>query len=95
MEVLGAILCRNIQKYRVLLPGQVICWSIYCGDDVDFGNGPRIFIDNMDEDPTSNYLSSSRLCRLRSTVYVVLFGSAQIVNVSRLIKTGHWLVFLD
>eukprot|EP00435_Cladocopium_sp_Y103_P068638 s438_g31.t3 len=32
------------------LHGEVICWSIYCGDDVDFGNGPRIFIDNMDED---------------------------------------------
>ena len=95
MEVLGAVLCRSIQKRRVLLPAQVICWSIYCGDDVDFGNGPRIFIDNMDEDSTSNYLSGSRLCWLKSTLLIVLFVSAQIVNVSRLIKTGHWLVFLD
>ena len=73
MEVLGAVLCRSIQKRRVLLPAQVICWSIYCGDDVDFGNGPRIFIDNMDEDSTSNYLSGSRLCWLKSTLLIVLF----------------------
>lgn len=32
------------------LHGEIICWSIYCGDDVDFGNGPRLFIDNLDED---------------------------------------------
>eukprot|EP00933_Yihiella_yeosuensis_P071003 TRINITY_DN79179_c0_g1_i1.p1 TRINITY_DN79179_c0_g1~~TRINITY_DN79179_c0_g1_i1.p1 ORF type:complete len:1175 (+),score=249.68 TRINITY_DN79179_c0_g1_i1:211-3735(+) len=30
--------------------GEVICWSIYCGDDVDFGSGPRLWIDNMGED---------------------------------------------
>ena len=95
MEVLGAILCRNIQKYRVLLPGRSFVGLSIAGMMWTLAMGPRIFIDNMDEDPTSNYLSSSRLCRLRSTVHVVLFGSAQIVNVSRLIKTGHWLVFLD
>lgn len=37
-------------NFSPYLYGEVICWSIYCGDDVDFGNGPRIFIDNMDED---------------------------------------------
>ncbi|CAJ1398173.1 unnamed protein product [Effrenium voratum] len=30
--------------------GEVICWSIYCGDQVDFGSGPRLFIDNLDEE---------------------------------------------
>lgn len=29
--------------------GKVICASIYCGEDFDFGNGPRIWIDNLDE----------------------------------------------
>jgi len=28
--------------------GKIICFSIYCGDDVDFGSGPRIWVDNMD-----------------------------------------------
>lgn len=32
------------------LKGEVFCWSIYCGDDVDFGNGPRLFINNLNED---------------------------------------------
>jgi len=30
--------------------GRVICFSIYCGDDVDFGSGPRLWVDNMDVD---------------------------------------------
>lgn len=28
--------------------GKVICASIYCGPQHDFGNGPRIWIDNLD-----------------------------------------------
>jgi len=28
--------------------GKVICCSIYVGPDVNFGNGPRLFIDNLD-----------------------------------------------
>lgn len=32
------------------MPLQIICWTVYCGDDVDFGNGPRLFIDNLDKD---------------------------------------------
>jgi DNA polymerase-1 len=27
--------------------GKIICASIYCGPDVDFGKGPRIWIDNL------------------------------------------------
>eukprot|EP00448_Togula_jolla_P018526 CAMPEP_0170583406 /NCGR_PEP_ID=MMETSP0224-20130122/8115_1 /TAXON_ID=285029 /ORGANISM="Togula jolla, Strain CCCM 725" /LENGTH=849 /DNA_ID=CAMNT_0010906725 /DNA_START=79 /DNA_END=2629 /DNA_ORIENTATION=- len=26
--------------------GRVLCATCYCGDDVDFGNGPRLFVDN-------------------------------------------------
>ena len=26
--------------------GRMICATCYCGDDVDFGNGPHLFIDN-------------------------------------------------
>ena len=26
--------------------GQVLCAQCFCGPDVDFGNGPRLFIDN-------------------------------------------------
>mmetsp|Transcript_4085 Transcript_4085/g.8767 ORF Transcript_4085/g.8767 Transcript_4085/m.8767 type:complete len:940 (-) Transcript_4085:147-2966(-) len=26
--------------------GRIICATCYCGDDVDFGNGPHLFIDN-------------------------------------------------
>ena len=29
--------------------GKIICASIYCGEEHDFGNGPRIWIDNLDE----------------------------------------------
>lgn len=29
--------------------GQVICFSAFAGPDVDFGNGPRLFIDNYSE----------------------------------------------
>ncbi|KAK8794846.1 hypothetical protein WA158_001826 [Blastocystis sp. Blastoise] len=29
--------------------GKLICASIYCGPQYDFGNGPRIWIDNLDE----------------------------------------------
>mmetsp|Transcript_2578 Transcript_2578/g.6571 ORF Transcript_2578/g.6571 Transcript_2578/m.6571 type:complete len:891 (-) Transcript_2578:63-2735(-) len=28
--------------------GTVFAFSIYCGDDVDFGTGPRLFIDDLD-----------------------------------------------
>jgi len=27
--------------------GRVICFSVYCGEDVDFGNGPRLWVDNL------------------------------------------------
>jgi len=30
--------------------GRIVCFQIYCGPDVDFGNGPRLFIDNLDVD---------------------------------------------
>lgn len=36
--------------------GKLICASIYCGPNYDFGNGPRIWIDNLDSsEGTINY----------------------------------------
>lgn len=35
----------GMQMYGV---GEVICWSVYCGSDIDFGNGPRLWINNFD-----------------------------------------------
>lgn len=32
--------------------GEIICFSIYCGDDVNFGSGPRLWVDNLNEDGT-------------------------------------------
>ena len=28
--------------------GKIFCASIFCGDDVDFGSGPRVWINNLD-----------------------------------------------
>jgi len=39
----------DIKKQSPYNYGEVICASIYCGSDVDFGNGPNIWIDNMDD----------------------------------------------
>jgi len=36
--------------------GEVTCFSIYCGDDVDFGTGPRLWVDNMGMDGESRGL---------------------------------------
>eukprot|EP01091_Cochliopodium_minus_P012877 TRINITY_DN4009_c0_g1_i1.p1 TRINITY_DN4009_c0_g1~~TRINITY_DN4009_c0_g1_i1.p1 ORF type:complete len:1086 (-),score=342.32 TRINITY_DN4009_c0_g1_i1:57-3314(-) len=36
--------------------GKIICASIYCGPEFDFGNGPRIWINNLDKaEGTINY----------------------------------------
>lgn len=37
----------DIKKQSPVGTGQVICASIYCGPDIDFGSGPAIWIDNM------------------------------------------------
>lgn len=29
--------------------GRVICLSVYSGPDIDFGNGPRLWVDNLDD----------------------------------------------
>ena len=28
--------------------GRVVCFSVYCGPDVDFGNGPMLWVDTME-----------------------------------------------
>ena len=29
--------------------GKVVCFTGFCGPDIDFGNGPKLFIDNFGE----------------------------------------------
>lgn len=29
--------------------GWIVCFSVFCGEDVDFGSGPRLWVDNMGE----------------------------------------------
>mmetsp|Transcript_23638 Transcript_23638/g.55105 ORF Transcript_23638/g.55105 Transcript_23638/m.55105 type:complete len:815 (+) Transcript_23638:57-2501(+) len=36
--------------------GTVFCFTIYCGDDVDFGSGPRLFVDDLRADGTTRGL---------------------------------------
>lgn len=37
----------DVKKQSPVGHGEVICASIYCGKDLDFGNGPNIWIDNL------------------------------------------------
>ena len=37
--------------------GYVTCASIYCGPDVDFGNGPCLWIDNLDDAEVLEFLA--------------------------------------
>ena len=56
--------------------GQVICWSIYCGDQVDFGSGPRLFIDNLDEDGKGlRGLNLGNETKRKTKVFVSVFSS--------------------
>jgi DNA polymerase-1 len=38
----------DVKKQSPVGHGRVICASLYAGPEVDFGNGPRIYIDNLD-----------------------------------------------
>ncbi|XP_049849216.1 uncharacterized protein LOC126318245 [Schistocerca gregaria] len=42
----------DLKKQSPVGHGRVICVSIYCGPDVDFGNGPRIWLDNLYDSTT-------------------------------------------
>jgi hypothetical protein len=42
-EVIGV----DVKKESPVGKGQVICFSIYCGEDIDFGNGPRLWVDTL------------------------------------------------
>lgn len=41
----------NVKKVGPVGNGQVICMSIFCGEDVDFGNGPCVWVDNWSQPP--------------------------------------------
>ena len=45
----------NLKKQGPVGHGRIICASIYVGPDVDFGNGPRVWIDNLDDDSTLQF----------------------------------------
>ena len=63
--------------------GKVICASVYAGPDVDFGNGPKLWIDNLDEaegtlDLFKDYFQNNRIRKVwhnygfdRHVLYVV------------------------
>lgn len=36
----------QVQHESPVQAGRILCASCYCGDDVDFGDGPHLFIDN-------------------------------------------------
>jgi DNA polymerase I len=38
----------NLEKEGPVGHGVVTCASVYSGPDVDFGNGPKLWIDNLD-----------------------------------------------
>ena len=42
----------NIKGQSPVGNGTVICASVYCGPDVDFGDGPMLWIDTL-HDPTT------------------------------------------
>jgi len=46
----------DLKKVGPVGNGRIICWSFFCGDDVDFGNGPRVWVDNTNE--ASNLLQA-------------------------------------
>ena len=37
----------DLKKQGPVGNGKVICFSIYCGPDVDFGNGPKLWVDTL------------------------------------------------
>lgn len=43
------IINSDLKKSVYLVKPKVICASIYCGPDINFGSGPKIWIDNLDE----------------------------------------------
>jgi len=45
-ETAGVLLGAGSQRQSPVNHGRVVCATCYCGDDADFGSGPRLFIDN-------------------------------------------------
>jgi len=46
--------------------GKVICFSIYCGPEFDFGNGPKVWVDTM-RSPGLSFVTASRTHLLPSS----------------------------
>jgi len=45
-EVIGIAMGRSAFAQTAVTHGTVICATCYCGEDVDFGTGPYLFVDN-------------------------------------------------
>lgn len=58
----------NLKKQGPVGHGRIICATIYCGPDIDFGNGPRVWIDNLDDDSTlqlfKEYFESEKILKV-------------------------------
>lgn len=45
-ETADLVVGRSIRVQSPVTHGRIVCATCFCGDDVDFGSGPRLFIDN-------------------------------------------------
>lgn len=45
-EMAGLVLGSRQRLQSPVTHGRVVCATCFCGDDADFGNGPRLFVDN-------------------------------------------------
>jgi len=48
-ETYDLLLGRSKKARSPVTHGKIVCATCFCGDDVDFGNGPRLYIDNLDD----------------------------------------------
>jgi DNA polymerase-1 len=58
----------NLKKQGPVGNGRIICATIFVGPDMDFGNGPRIWIDNLEDDSTlqlfKEYFESEKILKV-------------------------------
>jgi len=49
-ETAGIELGRTKGEHSPVCHGQIVCATCYCGEDADFGSGPKLFVDNTGPD---------------------------------------------
>ena len=45
----------DVKTQSPVTHGRIICFSVFCGKDVDFGNGPRLWVDTLDGVEVSDF----------------------------------------